>query len=327
MAYLYTQNLTIGYTAKGATNVVLKDLNLSLNRGSIVSLLGANGAGKSTLLRTITAVQRPLEGNVLLADADINSLTLQERSRLIGIVSTDRIMAGGLTVRELVSLGRQPHTGFLGRLNKEDKAIVEEALNDAGIAHKANCFVAQLSDGERQKAMIAKTLAQRTPIIILDEPTAFLDVASRMETLSLLHNLAHKHNKAVLLSSHDISQSLLLSDHLWIITNNGEMITGNTEDLILNGTLDKMFNSSALHFNKESGDFEMNLPTEHEISLKCSNSVLRRCITNALIRNNFRVVGSAVQTIEASANGNEYKISLNGKLVHNISEMISLLTL
>ncbi len=326
MAYLSTHNLTIGYTHKGDATVVLKDLNLSLNRGSIVSLLGANGAGKSTLLRTITAVQRPLDGDIKLAGVNINTLSLQERSKLIGLVTTDRIMAGGLTVTELVSLGRQPHTGFLGRLSKADKEIVEEALHNAGIAHKANSFVAQLSDGERQKAMIAKTLAQRTPIIILDEPTAFLDVASRMETLSLLHNLAHKHNKAVLLSSHDISQSLLLSDDLWVIGTDGNMTTGNTEDLILNGTLDKMFNSSALYFNKESGDFEMNLTTEHAIRLNCADAALRRCITNALMRNNYRVDDSAEQIIEASAEGNNYKILLNGKLVENIKEMTSLLT-
>ena len=325
MAYLSAHNLSVGYKHKGNVHIVLSDLNITLERGCLVSLLGANGAGKSTLLRTITGVQVPLAGDVMLNEAQLNTLSQRERSRLIGIVTTDRIMAGGLTVTELVSLGRQPHTGFWGRLSSADKERVREAMHDAGIEHKANCFVSQLSDGERQKAMIAKSLAQRTPIIVLDEPTAFLDVASRFETMRLLHDLAHKHNKAVLLSSHDISLSLLLSDKLWIIDSNRQFIAGGTEDLILNGTLSRMFNSDALTFSREMSDFEMSLPTSHAVSLECSSVALKRCITNALMRNGIAVQPEANVCITAIASGSDYSINIGSQSLTTIEELIKTL--
>ncbi|MGN0230278.1 MAG: ABC transporter ATP-binding protein [Muribaculaceae bacterium] len=325
MAYLSAHNLSVGYKHKGNVHIVLSDLNITLERGCLVSLLGANGAGKSTLLRTITGVQVPLAGDVMMNDAQLNTLSQRERSRLIGIVTTDRIMAGGLTVTELVSLGRQPHTGFWGRLSSSDKERVREAMHDAGIEHKANYFVSQLSDGERQKAMIAKSLAQRTPIIVLDEPTAFLDVASRFETMRLLHDLAHKHNKAVLLSSHDISLSLLLSDKLWIIDSNRQFIAGGTEDLILNGTLSRMFNSDALTFSHEMGDFEMSLPTSHAVSLECSSVALKRCITNALMRNGIAVQPEAKVCITAIASGSAYSINIGSQSLTTIEELIKTL--
>lgn len=325
MEYLSAHNLSVGYKHKGNVYTVLSDLNISLERGCLVSLLGANGAGKSTLLRTITGVQEPLAGNVTLSDASLNSLSQLERSRIIGIVTTDRIMAGGLTVTELVSLGRQPHTGFWGRLSRSDKDRVREAMHDAGIEHKANCFVSQLSDGERQKAMIAKSLAQRTPIIILDEPTAFLDVASRFETMRLLHDLAHKHNKAVLLSSHDISLSLLLSDQLWIIDSQRQFIAGCTEDLILNGSLSRMFNSDALTFSREMGDFEMRLPTCRAVSLECSSTALKRCITNALMRNGIAVSADAAVKVTATASNSNYTVSVGNLRFNTIEELIKTL--
>ena len=325
MEYLSAHNLSVGYKHKGNVYTVLSDLNISLERGCLVSLLGANGAGKSTLLRTITGVQEPLAGNVMLSDASLNTLSQLERSRIIGIVTTDRIMAGGLTVTELVSLGRQPHTGFWGRLSSSDKDRVREAMHDAGIEHKANCFVSQLSDGERQKAMIAKSLAQRTPIIILDEPTAFLDVASRFETMRLLHDLAHKHNKAVLLSSHDISLSLLLSDQLWIIDSQRQFVAGCTEDLILNGSLSRMFNSDALTFSSEMGDFEMRLPTCRAVSLECSSTALKRCITNALMRNGIAVSADAAVKVTATASNSNYTVSVGNLRFNTIEELIKTL--
>lgn len=319
MSYLTAHNLSIGYRHKNGATTVLKDLNLSLERGSLVALLGANGAGKSTLLRTITAVQPAISGTVELCGCDINNLSQRERSRIIGIVTTDRIMAGGLTVFELVSLGRQPHTGFLGRLSKTDKECVAKALSDAGIAHKAQCYVSQLSDGERQKAMIAKSLAQNTPIIILDEPTAFLDVANRFETMRLLHDLAHKHNKAVLLSSHDISQSLLLADKVWLIKSNHEVIAGNTEDLVLNGSLDNLFDSKSLQFNKSTSDFEAVLPHTMCVTLSCADNALSRCITNALMRNGVAVAQSAQIHITAHDPSN---ITIDDCTAKSIAEMI-----
>lgn len=254
-AIFITHDLAVGYRNGKNEVTLLKDLNLSLEKGKLVALLGQNGAGKSTLLRALTCDERPLAGTIEVNGRNLLEMSQKDRSRLIGLVSTERIQAGALTVTELVGLGRQPHTGFLGRLDDEDRAIVRQAMEDSGIIGKAGEYVASLSDGERQKAMIAKALAQQTPIIILDEPTAFLDVASRIETMRLLQTLAHDRGKAVLLSSHDISQSLMLADELWLITTDRQVITGNTRQLVADGAMDHLFDNRSIHFNPQILDY------------------------------------------------------------------------
>ena len=250
-----THDLAVGYRNGSEQVLLLKGLNLALERGKLVALLGQNGAGKSTLLRTLTCDAPAMAGQIKVDGKDISSMSQKDRSRLIGLVSTERIQAGALTVTELVGLGRQPHTGFLGRMDEDDHRIVRQAMVDAGIIGKADSYVASLSDGERQKAMIAKALAQETPIIILDEPTAFLDVASRIETMRLLQTLAHDRGKAVLLSSHDISQSLLLADELWLITTDRQVLTGTTQQLVADGAMDSLFNNRDIHFNPNILDY------------------------------------------------------------------------
>lgn len=252
---LETNNLAVGYRNGKQQVTLLSGLNLSLERGKLVALLGQNGAGKSTLLRALTCDERPIDGTIEANGKNLLDMPQRERSRLLGLVSTERIQAGALTVTELVGLGRQPHTGFLGRLDEEDHAIVRQSMADAGIIGKANEYVASLSDGERQKAMIARALAQQTPIIILDEPTAFLDVASRIETMRLLQTLAHERDKAVLLSSHDISQSLMLADELWLITTDRQVITGTTQELIADGVMNRLFSNRDIYFNPTILDY------------------------------------------------------------------------
>lgn len=250
-----THDLAVGYRNGKTAVTLLQGLNLSLEKGKLVALLGQNGAGKSTLLRALTCDERPISGTIKVNGRSLADMSQKDRSRLIGLVSTERIQAGALTVTELVGLGRQPHTGFLGRLDDEDHEIVRQSMEDAGIIGKANEYMASLSDGERQKAMIARALAQQTPIIILDEPTAFLDVASRIETMRLLQTLAHDRGKAVLLSSHDISQSLMLADELWLITTDRQVITGSTDDLVASGAMDRLFDNRSIHFNNQILDY------------------------------------------------------------------------
>ena len=254
-AILSTRDLTVGYRNGKQEVTLLSGLNLTLEKGKLVALLGQNGAGKSTLLRALTCDERPLGGTVDINGRNLLEMSPKERSRIIGLVSTERIQAGALTVRELVGLGRQPHTGFLGRLDDEDHEIVRQSMADSGIIGKAGEYMASLSDGERQKAMIARALAQQTPIIILDEPTAFLDVASRIETMRLLKTLAHDRGKAVLLSSHDISQSLMLADELWLITTDRQVLTGTPTDLIKAGAMDHLFENRSIHFNPTILDY------------------------------------------------------------------------
>ena len=181
-----TRNLSIGYVLKGGHLKLVHDaLDLNLYPGEVTCLLGLNGAGKSTLLRTLCGFQPSLGGEIELKGKPLASYSQGDFSRMVGVVLTEKTNAGGITVYELVSLGRHPYTGFFGQLRQEDRRIIEESLAAAGIAHKAYNYVSELSDGERQKAMIAKALAQQCPIILLDEPTAFLDVTSRIETCLL----------------------------------------------------------------------------------------------------------------------------------------------
>ena len=252
---LTTHDLTVGYRNGGQQVALLRNLNLHLDKGKLVALLGQNGAGKSTLLRALTCDEHPLAGSIMVNGKPLDGMSQKERSRLLGLVSTERVQAGALTVTELVGLGRQPHTGFLGRLDDEDREVVRQSMADAGIIDKAGEYIASLSDGERQKAMIARALAQQTPIIILDEPTAFLDVASRIETMRLLQTLAHDRGKAVLLSSHDISQSLMLADELWLITTDRQVITGSTQELVASGAMDHLFKNRDIHFNPKILDY------------------------------------------------------------------------
>lgn len=256
-AMLTTKNLAVGYRNGKRITEVLTHINVSLYAGELVCLLGANGIGKSTLLRTISGVQSPLSGMIEIKDCDLTAYSSKELSRLVGIVYTDRTLAGALTVEELVSLGRQPYTGFFGRLDEDDRQVVADAIESVGMSHKAHDYVATLSDGERQKAMIARALAQETPIIILDEPTAFLDVASRIETMQLLRNLAQSQQKAVLLSTHDVGLSLPLTDRLWLVTNDATVIEGTTQQFIENGALNDLFPNRNVAFDTSVMDFRV----------------------------------------------------------------------
>lgn len=280
-------NLSIGYNIKGKKTAVQFNLDFSLKGGNLTCLLGPNGAGKSTLLRTISASQSILDGSLTLMDKPIARYTEKELSRTIGLVLTERIFAGALTVRQLVALGRQPHTGFFGRLSAYDKEIIDYALHLTGISHKAENYTANLSDGERQKAMIAKAIVQECPIILLDEPTAFLDAVSRIEILTLLHRLAHEENKAILLSTHDIEQALVTADYLWLLTPKNGLHSGVTEDIILSGLMDRLFPEAEIRFDLMHGGYSPTVKTDSSIILYTDNPVLKHWTQNALNRHGF----------------------------------------
>ncbi|MBR7013542.1 MAG: ABC transporter ATP-binding protein, partial [Prevotella sp.] len=213
------KELTIGYKAKRTGfREVAADINAELCGGRLTSLIGSNGIGKSTLLRTLSAFQPPLAGDVLVQGKSLRRYTNKELSRLIGVVLTERPALQNMSVRELVGLGRSPYTGFWGKLTAADEDIVTEAINDVGIENLQHRMIQTLSDGERQKVMIAKALAQQTPVIFLDEPTAFLDYPSKVEVMQLLHRLTRQSGKTIFLSTHDIELALQLSDILWLMS-------------------------------------------------------------------------------------------------------------
>jgi len=226
------QHLTVGY----GTKAVLSDINQPLEAGQMVCLLGSNGVGKSTILRTLAGFLPPLSGKVLIDGRDLTLLSPSQRSRAVSVVLTERVEVPYMKVEDLVGMGRTPYTGFFGTLNREDKRIVGEAIEMVGIKDLARRTIDTLSDGERQKALLAKAIAQQTPVILLDEPTAFLDFHAKISTLRLMLRLAHDSNKTILLSTHDVEMALRLSDALWIVQD-GNILSGTTASLTEDGTL------------------------------------------------------------------------------------------
>ena len=214
-------NLTVGYGEKA----ILSDINQTLEPGRLVCLLGSNGVGKSTILRTLAGFLQPLAGKVLLDGKDLSSLSLSQRSKTVSIVLTERVEVPYMKVVDLVGMGRSPYTGFFGKLSEEDKGIASDAIE--------------------QKAMLAKALAQQTPVILLDEPTAFLDFHAKISMLRLMQKLAHETNKIILMSTHDVEMALRLSDLLWIVQD-GKIQTGTTASLTESGILRQFLGDEAI---------------------------------------------------------------------------------
>lgn len=246
-------HLSVGYAGHAPT---LSDIGFELRPSALTVMLGENGSGKSTLIRTLSGAQAPLSGNVMLGGRPVVSYSLRQRSRLLGMVYTDRAVAGGLTVRETVAIGRQPYTGLFGRLSDSDRLIVDEAMRLAGIEHKAPRYLSDLSDGERQKAMIARVLAQQTPLVILDEPTAFLDVASRIDMMRLLRRLVDEEGRTVLLSTHDVASAVDVADDIWIVdSEQRRLYIGDADEIIESGMINRAFPDRNIAFDRQARDF------------------------------------------------------------------------
>lgn len=251
MSSLRLHHLSTGYRQK----VVARGLNATLEGGQLTCLLGPNGAGKSTLLRTLCAFQPPLEGRIEIDGCDIDTLTPKDVSTRIAVVLTDRVDVHGLRVSDLVGMGRMPYTGFWGRLQDADLEAVAEAIRLVGIEALVNREVDTLSDGERQKVMIAKALAQQTPVILLDEPTAFLDFPSKVEMMLLLRRLAHDTGRAILLSTHDLDMALQTADTLWLLSQSEGLTMGTPQQLAESDQLSRFFQSPHMRFDKLSMRF------------------------------------------------------------------------
>lgn len=251
------RNLSIGYPGKKGTKVVAQDINASINNGELTCLLGANGVGKSTLLRTLSAFQPKLGGEIYIEGKEIGEYSDKELSHVISVVLTDKCDIRNMYVTELVGLGRSPYTGFWGNLSREDKQVVEHAIELVGITHLADRMVHTLSDGERQKVMIAKALAQETPVIYLDEPTAFLDFPSKVEMMQLLHHLSRQTDKTIFLSTHDLELALQIADKIWLMDKNNGLTIGTPEDLSLDGSLSLFFARKGIVFDLETGLFRV----------------------------------------------------------------------
>jgi iron complex transport system ATP-binding protein len=247
-------SLKIGYVSGRTESVLLPPLTASAGSGELIAVIGRNGIGKSTLLRTLTGIQKPLGGEIFFSDKSITDYSKMDLARKVGYISTEVVKASNMSVYDLVALGRFPYTNWIGKIEKEDHLAIMDALKKTSMESFSARFIAELSDGERQKAMIARILAQDTGIMIMDEPTAFLDIAGKYEIFHLLDMFSAKSDKTIIFSTHDLQMALVHSDKIWLITGN-ELAEGSPEDLMISGAFDHLFDSSVVRFNSYDGTF------------------------------------------------------------------------
>ena len=251
---LTSSNLSIGYHAKGKDNIIANQLNVKLDSGKLISLVGANGIGKSTLLRTLTAIQKPLSGQVILNNREIQQYETSELAQHLSLVLTEKLPPSDLTVFELVALGRQPYTNWLGKLSEEDYTKVNQAIALTHIAHLLDKRHYEISDGQLQIVLIARALAQDTPLIVLDEPTTHLDLFHKVSVFKLLKKLSKETDKCILFSTHDIDLAIQLSDEMIVMTEE-KVVQNQPCNLITEGIFSSLFKDDSITFDSEKGKF------------------------------------------------------------------------
>lgn len=282
------KNLSIGYKIRRTMQkTIAADLSLDLNAGDLICLVGPNGCGKSTLLRTITGLLPPLSGTVHLGGRDVRALTPLGRAKLVSIVLTNPVRAGQLSVYDVCGLGRYPYTGWMGSLTDEDRRQVELALDAVGITSFADRFLDELSDGERQKVMIARALAQDARLMILDEPTAYLDVPYRIEIMHILQNLARNEDRGILLSTHDLDLAMRTADRLWAISREGRFYCGAPEDLALDGVISEVFGIGGITYDAGCGQFRMPARSKGTVAVAGEDEKIRFWTERAMQRIGF----------------------------------------
>lgn len=244
---LKTVHLDIGYKTP-----LFKDLQLSLYPAQLTCLMGCNGAGKSTIIKTLSGLLSPLSGSIMLETENLSRLSELELAKKLGVVLTNTTTIDYMTVFDLVSFGRYPYTNSNGKLSEQDNIVIANALKTINIEHLKNRFLKELSDGERQKAALARVLAQQTNLILLDEPMAFLDFPTKMEMMYILQQLAHENKKSLLFSTHDIEMALTVADHLWIIDEQRNITEGTPQKLIDSGLISKVFDTQKVKFDSKN---------------------------------------------------------------------------
>lgn len=288
-AVLTLHDLAAGYQVpRTAARTIVGPQSCRLHRGELVCLLGANGSGKSTLMRTMAGMQVPLAGEVRLHNQNLHQLPPRELARELSVVLTERVSAGALSVYDLVALGRHPFTRWTGRLEADDHRAVEDAIRTVGAEALSSRMVGELSDGERQKAMVARALAQQPSVMILDEITAFLDLPRRVEIMQILRRLAHDRGCTILLSTHDLDLALHSADTLWLL-HGGRITTGIPEELVLNGAFEAAFASDGVWFDRRHGTFRLQRHGSGRARVS-GDSVEARWTRSALERVGFEVV-------------------------------------
>ncbi len=300
---LRTRDLAVGYRTRRVRRAVLEHVNLAVRAGDLVCLLGPNGIGKSTLLRTLAKMQPALWGRVELGGADLRSITHAQLARRLGVVLTERIVVEALSVRRIVELGRYPYSGWFGRITERDRRVVDWAIDAVGARHLAERDFCQLSDGERQRVMIARALAQEPVLLVLDEPTAFLDVPSRVELMGLLRQLTREGSLAVVVSTHDLELALRTADVVWLVMPGGNVMTGAPEDVVLAGGLGQAFEGRQVRFHQEERSFR--LLTGDRGDAVVHGSGLRASLATAVLEREGYAVASRSDACAVSVHAHE----------------------
>ena len=297
---LQANNLNIGYQDGSKTHLVAGPLNAKLNKGELACIMGPNGIGKSTFIRTIAGLQNPFSGAVVINKVNIHQVQNKERAKLLSVVLTGRPTSNFMTVRDLVELGRYPHTNWQHALGANDKLIVDRAIEAVGLVSESEKLVAELSDGNAQKAMIARALAQDAELIVLDEPTVHLDLRNKLMVLQLLAELSREYNKSILLASHDLNMMSQLADKLWLFQED-KIIIGIPEDLMNNGIVEEVLGTE--EYSPPSAKVKLAVTIQ-------GNSAMTYWLGHALKRKGYSLTGAADLLINARDDGFEIN---NGK--------------
>jgi iron complex transport system ATP-binding protein len=326
---LRTEALSVGYRGRRRRDIVVIDgVSLSLREGELVCLIGPNGAGKSTPLRTVAGMQRPLGGQVWLDGKDVHTLSPRELARTVSVVLTERLPASLLTVYQIVSVGRHPYTDWRGTLTPHDHDVIRKAIESVNAQAFIGRQLNELSDGERQRVMLARALAQEPRLLILDEITAFLDLPRRVEIMHLLRELAHQDGHAVLLTTHDLELALRHADTVWLCAAGGRLTVGPPEELVWNGALEHVFASEGLYFDRERGSFTMRNAHRGVVSVRGTGHYATGT-ARALERLRFEVVESSADgwpEVDVHVSGTQVSWTLRvGSRTYQIGTLTELL--
>jgi iron complex transport system ATP-binding protein len=251
---LQTENLSIGYETQRKINCIAGAINLSLEKGKLIAIVGANGIGKSTLLRTLTGIQKPLNGTIFLNQRNLLAFDVLSIAKEMSLVLTEKLPPSNLTVYELIALGRQPYTNWIGKLSTIDKTKIDDAIALTRTQSLIDKKHYEISDGQLQIVLIARALVQDTPLIILDEPTTHLDLQHKVALFKLLKKLTSETEKCILFSTHDIDMAIQLSDEMIVMTE-GQCIQDSPCNLISKGAFDQLFNDQNISFDTDKGKF------------------------------------------------------------------------
>ena len=261
---LIINRLSVGYGSGKSEKTVLSNIHVTAAKGELIAVIGRNGSGKSTLLRCIAGLQRYSSGNIYFEDTEIRKLSRKQLAKKVGYVSTEIVKVHNMSVYDLVSLGRFPHTDWTGRIDSENESRILKALSDTGMTEMSVRHISELSDGERQRAMITRVLAQDADLMIMDEPTAFLDIVGKHEIFDLLHRISKENKKTIIFSTHDLQMALNCADKIWAL-NNSELFESSPDDFISNGVFDKIFDSANIKYGIEHGAFAFKMRNKNTL--------------------------------------------------------------